>query len=199
MVRAGSLQHVEQQKRIKKIVLLSIALICVIAISIGLFRFALGGRDDESSLKQVEVSQKQLEEIQGLEYSVSQPERVPVGYKRVSINSIAASKTTSGCDETQQRFALSKETSRNYIDIYSYSTECSFPRPEDAEAYATGDYSGWISDSNKDLSVLFELTVKQSMMRVETDLSKSDMDIVLKQFELFKKDGPKDNIVLSSS
>ncbi len=168
--------------------------------------FGFGDKDKPSSTpaKAVAVPQTMVDPIAAKTYPVSQPAAVPEGYVRINVEIIAASRAGSGCEEILQNFQATKDSDVQYIDIYSHDPTCSFPRPDDAEKFAVGDYEGWVSAPEEQSasgtleSVLFELAVNQGVVRVETDLSVKDIEPVLKKFVPFSAKAPLGTIILAS-
>ncbi len=190
----------------KKVIGLVIGLLFCLAIVYNVL-FGFGGDDKPSttSAKAVAVPQAMKELIASKTFPVSQPAKVPEGYKRTNVEIVAASRSGSGCEEILQNFQATKDSDVQYIDVYSYAPTCSYPRPDDAEKYLVGDYEGWVSAPSKPdksgtlESVLFELAVNQGLVRVETDLTQKDIEPVLKKFVPFDATPPRDTLQLSSS
>ena len=130
-------------------------------------------------------------------YPVSQPNVVPHGFVRTHVEIIVKTRSGSGCEEIVQNYQATSDPSKQYIDVYSYAPTCAYPRPDDAEKYSIGDYSGWISDptqknSRGELpSVLYELGVNKGIVRIETDLSRSEIIPVLEKFVPMSQTAPK--------
>lgn len=182
MVRAGSVQHIETKKKIRKFILLGVVGIVVLLLLGYAFTGVFGG---DSDAKETKVSSELENNIKAVGFAVSQPKNLPEGYKRTTVKIIPASQTVTGCQEVLQRFTKSSNENSNYIDMYTYSSECSYPRPDDAEGFSVGDYAGWVSDSDDNLSILYEITVKEAMVRIETDVPSDQMKKVLSEFEQF--------------
>lgn len=146
----------------------------------------------------MQVKKAMLDQIVALGY-VNQPINVPKSYKRVLVEIIPASKTTTACEEVLQRFSNTDNINNNYIDIYSYALSCEFPRPDDAETFSVSDYSGWKSDSNKEMSVLLELTVNLNHIRVESNLEVNQLSASIGAFVPFSETNPKDSLIISKT
>lgn len=182
MVRAGSIQHIQRKKKLKTIFIVLVVVALLIFSVVSIF-VKTGGK---SSIKEAKVSDETRNNISSLNFNASQPAKLPEGFKRTVVKIIPESQTDTGCQELFQSFTKTKNENINYIDIYVYSSECAYPRPDDADAFSIGDYAGWLSDSNKNLSYLYEITVLQAMVRIETDLSPDQMKEVLSKFVKFK-------------
>ncbi|HMS24995.1 MAG TPA: hypothetical protein PKB15_04815, partial [Acidimicrobiia bacterium] len=188
MVRAGSIKHVTMRERIIKGVCILIVVALFAGLGVGIFG-ALNSEDATSTSTpatstSLPAAMKEL--VDARPYAVSQPEKVPTGYVRTHVELVAATRARSGCEEILQNYQRTAEDDIGYIDIYSYAATCAFPRPDDAETYTVGDYAGWISESDTNTSVLFELTVNQATVRIETDLTADQMKPILAKFVPFK-------------
>lgn len=194
MVRAGAVRSVEQRRR-----LIIIAVVFVVVLLVAFFVIRRSGSSDTSGVKlsNFKVSEALAGDITSQPFATSQPTRVPENFYRTDVNIVSALASNIKCEEVLQKYNGTHEKDRGYIDIYSYPATCSFPRPDDAETFKVGDYSGWVSDSDKDQSVLFELTVNQAIIRVETSLTTKQITPVLKKFVPFIPTPPKATIVLS--
>ncbi len=191
----------------------------VIAIIGGLIYLVLtvlvfGNNDDKNQNSSFIVSKELASTIEDLEFNVSQPQQIPTDYSRVFVGVISENSSASGCEEVAQIFtgedsileisedpnslpeALESQESITEIDMYSYSLECGFEIPEDAESFSVGDYPGWISDSDPTKTTLIEIAVNQAYVRVETSLKREEILKVINKFEPFSPNPPPASVVL---
>jgi hypothetical protein len=185
MVRAGSVKHLESKKKLNQII--SIIFIVFLIVLSSIYFFFFKGSDES---KAENLTKSQVSKINKKEFVVSQPKYIPKDYKRYEVQIINKNSSQSGCEEIMQRYSKTSNTDKNYIDIYSYSSQCSYPRPADADGFTVADYSGWVSDDFKSLSILIEITVKESMMRIETDLSTKQIKKYLTDFTKLSANSP---------
>lgn len=211
MIQAAAL-HSSGRKR-KLIVFASLVVIAVLLIGYLVVRGG-GTSANDSPARSVPVQADVVEQISQLPFAVSQPERIPVGFLRTIVKIVESQATQTGCDEVVQLHALTDEeltddmtdeefldqlksqSEYGYLDIYTYSPDCSYPRPDDAEPFQAGDYPGWISDSDAEESVLIEITVNQAIVRIETDLHRKEVQPILEHFVPFNATPPKSTLRL---
>lgn len=190
--------NLKQQFLQNKKILFSISIAIVILIIFLVFVVGIFDSDTpkDKPAKALQIKKSLVDQIVALGY-VNQPINVPVAYKRVLVEIVPASKTTTGCEEVLQRFSDTDNVNNNYIDIYSYALSCEFPRPDDAETFSVSDYSGWKSDSNKEISVLLEITVNLNHIRVESNLEVNQLTATVGAFVPFSATNPKDSLKIS--
>lgn len=206
MVKASSIQRSLSSEQIKKVGAGLLALVLVLGVGygiIGIFRDSDGSKMVPPT--STPISKSISDDVLKREYPVSQPKAMPQNFVRTKVEILSITRTQSGCEEVKQNYQGSKDPLEAYIDLYSYASTCSFERPEDAEIYNVGDYSGWISDpdatetTDDDLtSLLLEITVRKGLIRVETDLPEKQISKILKKFVPFSSVPPKDSLKITS-
>jgi hypothetical protein len=213
MVQAGSLNRGFDRR-----IVFIIAAVALVVVAAGAY-FLVGSSSDTDEKPAVSrpVDQDIVTQIENLPFEVSQPEKIPTEFMRTEVKVVSASATDSGCEEVVQLHSLTDEEYdenltdeeflekikedelAGFMDVYVYASDCSYPRPDDAEPYNVGDYSGWISDSDPELSVLYELTVNQALVRVNTSLDRKTMEQVLERFVPFSTTPPVDSVAIANT
>ncbi len=203
MVRAGSLKYGSSSPLIKRLLLAS-GLIIIIVLVFVLGSKLLNGNSSEEQISKdatAKVSQEVLDEINNIGFGVFQPHAMLNNFLRTNVEIVDEARTRSDCQEVLQSYQGSKNTEIAFIDIYSYSSECPYPLPGDEVPYSIGDYSGWISYPNETDdglidSILIELIVQGSYVRIETDLPIETISEAIRVFVPFSPTPPEPSLAI---
>lgn len=200
MVSASELKAPKSKEIIQFVIAGVIALAIIFGIGLAVYSLISGTKNNSKAAKPFKASDELNSQINNLKFPVSQPAAVPQNFVRTNVEIIKSSTTKTKCEEVLQNYQVTIDLKKDYIDIYSAATGCNFPIPDDAQTYSVGDYSGWISDPKPTggyaLSNLIELTVREGIVRIETDLSKDQIEPVLKKFVAYNSVPPEDSITL---
>ncbi|MFN8014982.1 MAG: hypothetical protein U0R17_00020 [Acidimicrobiia bacterium] len=196
MVRASSISNNGISRFFNKKVLVGLSIFIVLVLGLIWFLNRPNGNSDDLSVAtSTTISKNISDNIAQLKYPVSQPEAIPTHFVRTNVEIISDKSSKTKCEEVLQNYQGSDDPDVAYIDIYSYASTCSYPRPDDAMTYSVGDYPGWVSnpEAKKGISSLFEIAVNQGMVRVESDLTAEQLKETLLKFVKFNTVPPKDS------
>lgn len=215
MVNANSLKIRSSILDRKKIIIAVVLLLIIVSVSV---RFLTSNNSDSSSpASSLPIEKTVVAAINEIGFKVSQPKAIPEGFVRVYVDIISENASATKCEEVVQLYsakdtvaksvdnadelpkALQDALSFTEIDMYTYSPECGYMRPQDSETYNVGDHPGWISDSDPTQTTLIEIAVNQALVRIETSLNREEITKVLSQFVPFSETPPIDSVVITNS
>ena len=204
MVRAGSLKYGSGSPQVRRL-LIGLSVLLVIAIL-----FVAGGKifSNDSSNETVNkatttsVPDELSNRINAIGFKVFQPSAILTNFFRTNVDIVTEARTKSDCKVVLQNFRGSEVANEAFIDIYSYSPDCPYPLPGDEKPYSVGNYMGWISaptsgDGELLDSILIELVVDGSFVRIETDLPIKTIEETIRTFPPYNPVPPKDSLTIT--
>jgi len=206
LVRAGSLKYGSGSPMVRGLFVAISAIVVIIAL------IFLGGKilsqdssgDSINKATKTSVPGALTDEINAIGFTVFQPQAILSNFFRTNVEIVTEARTRSDCKEVLQNYQGSENSTEAFIDIYSYSLDCPYPLPGDETQYSVGNYTGWISapsSSQGELleSILVELVVDGSYVRIETDLPVKTIEETIRTFVPYSSVPPEDSLTITIS
>lgn len=192
MVRASSLKYGRSSPFNKKFLIIN-GFVFFIVIAFLLSSVLRSNDSDKTNFEiatTTSIPKVKVDEINKIGFQVFQPKATLENFLRTNVEIINEARTKSDCREVLQNYQGSSDSDEAFIDIYSYSDQCPYPRPVDAKEFSVGNYAGWVSDPTADaegelVSILIEIAVDTSLLRIETDLPVDVLEEMISNFVPF--------------
>jgi len=206
LVRAGSLKYGSSSPLVKRLLIAAAVVVIVFAIFFVGSKLFSGNSDDGSieTATTTSIPEELTNEINSIGFQVFQPQAILNNFFRTNVEIVTEARTRSDCKEVLQNYQGSENSAEAFIDVYSYSLDCPYPLPGDETPHTAGNYQGWISvpsSGEGDLleSILIELVVENSYVRIETDLPIEFIEETIRTFVPYSPVPPEDSLTITIS